>query len=264
MVEIAISLAVIGFALVAIVGILPIGMGLQKQNRQETIINQDGTIFLEAIRNGAQGLDDLTNYIIGITNDVTRFNPNGTPIPPSSQYGYGPYGSSPQVVVTYPLNSGYRIIGLLSTPKYIPITTKSGTSFANGYISNHVVAYVRSMSGPMSEKYPQTNSAMQDLAFSYRLMPEIITYGTSYDPTFNPKAPIGDQQPLNLQGNLHEVRLTFRWPLVDPKGKAGPNQQSFRCMAGGRLLPTNETNYPVDLAHTLYFFQPGNYTTNFP
>ena len=62
MIEIAISLAVIGFALVAIIGILPIGMNVQKENRHETIINQDATIFMEAMRNGDQGADDLTNH----------------------------------------------------------------------------------------------------------------------------------------------------------------------------------------------------------
>src|SRR5438874_1142314 len=68
MIEIAISLAVIGFALVAIIGILPQGMTVQKENRQETIINQDANMFLEAIRNGGKGFDDLTNYVIAITN----------------------------------------------------------------------------------------------------------------------------------------------------------------------------------------------------
>jgi hypothetical protein len=41
MVEIAISLAVIGFALVAIIGVLPRGLRVQRENREETIINQD-------------------------------------------------------------------------------------------------------------------------------------------------------------------------------------------------------------------------------
>ena len=54
MVEIAICLAVIGFALVAIIGVLPMGMNTQRDNREETIINQDATVFIEAIRNGAQ------------------------------------------------------------------------------------------------------------------------------------------------------------------------------------------------------------------
>src|SRR5690242_1682724 len=68
MIEIAISLAVIGFALVAIIGILPIGMNVQKENRQETIITQDAGVFMDAICNGAQGADDLTNFVLSITN----------------------------------------------------------------------------------------------------------------------------------------------------------------------------------------------------
>ena len=67
MIEIAIALAVIAFALVAIIGVLPTGLNVQKDNREETIINQDGPFWLEAIRNGAQGLDYLTNYVASIT-----------------------------------------------------------------------------------------------------------------------------------------------------------------------------------------------------
>jgi len=55
MVEIAIALGVVAFALVAIIGVLPTGLTVQKQNREETIINQDGTLWLEAIRGGAIG-----------------------------------------------------------------------------------------------------------------------------------------------------------------------------------------------------------------
>src|SRR5213593_4437572 len=73
MIEIAISLAVIGFALVAIIGILPTGMNVQRDNREETIITQDQSIFMDAIRNGARGLDDLTNYVLAITNYVTDY-----------------------------------------------------------------------------------------------------------------------------------------------------------------------------------------------
>ena len=46
MIEIAICLAIIGFALVAIIGVLPLGMNTQRDNREETIINQDATVLL--------------------------------------------------------------------------------------------------------------------------------------------------------------------------------------------------------------------------
>src|SRR6266851_901121 len=78
MIEIAISLAVIGFALVAIIGILPTGMNVQKDNREETIIGHDASIFMNAIRNGEHGVDDLVNYVVAITNTVTLYKSQGS------------------------------------------------------------------------------------------------------------------------------------------------------------------------------------------
>src|SRR5258706_9817042 len=99
MVEIAIAVAVIAFALVAIIGILPAGLQVQKENREDTLMAQDGTYWMEAIRNGARGLDDLTNYVSrieivnnsGVTNSYTDFT------------GVSPSG-------------GAQVIGLLTTP----------------------------------------------------------------------------------------------------------------------------------------------------
>ena len=62
MIEIVISLAVIGFALVAIIGILPTGMNVQRDNRQETIVNQDESVIMNALRNGERGLNDLWTH----------------------------------------------------------------------------------------------------------------------------------------------------------------------------------------------------------
>src|SRR5476651_242395 len=91
MIEIAISLAVIGIALTAIIGVLPLGMNVQRENREATVINQDATLFIEAIRNGAQHADDLTNYVyeVEVGNNQTNFAP---------------------------FASGAQIIGLLTTP----------------------------------------------------------------------------------------------------------------------------------------------------
>ena len=51
MVEVALSLAIIAFAVVAVIGILPTGMQVQRDNREMTIINQDGQFILGS--NGA-------------------------------------------------------------------------------------------------------------------------------------------------------------------------------------------------------------------
>src|SRR4051794_32529323 len=63
MIEIAFSLAIVAFALVAIMGVLPTGMTVQKDNREDTVINQDGMFWLESLRSGSHGIDDLTNYV---------------------------------------------------------------------------------------------------------------------------------------------------------------------------------------------------------
>src|ERR1700761_7875281 len=81
MIEIAIAIGVIAFALVAIIGILPRGLNVQKDNREDNIVNQDANFFMQAIRTGAvmtndprdgltmpyaPSLDFLTNYVMGI------------------------------------------------------------------------------------------------------------------------------------------------------------------------------------------------------
>jgi type II secretory pathway pseudopilin PulG len=70
LIEVAICLGVIAFALVAIIGILPAGLQVQRDNREDTIINQEGTYLLEAIKNGAEGLNEFARRVdlIVITN----------------------------------------------------------------------------------------------------------------------------------------------------------------------------------------------------
>jgi type II secretory pathway pseudopilin PulG len=248
MIEIAVSLAIIGFALVAIIGVLPYGMNVQKDNREETIINQDATVLMNAIRSGAQGMDDLTNYVMAITNEVWLY-PNGavhgTFI---GRYGYTNSAPSSQ----FPLINGFRIVGLLSTPKYVPLPLAKPP----GFLSNNVVAYVRSMSGPADEKFPQNNQSMQDLAFSYRLTSEVVPYGTNYyDLSWVNQGNV--LVVSNLQANLHDLRLLFRWPLRS-QGKSGQGGQSFRTLVGGQLIQTNEPGFGA-LQYNLYFFQPRTY-----
>jgi type II secretory pathway pseudopilin PulG len=263
MVEIAISLAIIGFALVAIIGVLPLGMNVQKDNREETIINQDETVLMNAIRNGAQGLDDLTNYVMAITNYVTVYDQTMTKVVQNTVPNWytttNSFGS-PQ----FPLTSGSRIVGLLSTPKYLAWSTGKGS----GVASNHVVAYVRSMSGPAFEKFPQKNPDVQDLGFSYRMTSEVLPYGTNYyDPSWTNYTAFPANSPdyiwrynywlaaNNLQASLHDVRLTFLWPLL-ARGRTGNGGQAFRTLASGQLLQTYEVGFPQN---PLYFFQPQTY-----
>ena len=50
MVEIALCIAIVAIAMVAIMGVMPTGLNVQKQNREDTIIDQEAQILLDAIR----------------------------------------------------------------------------------------------------------------------------------------------------------------------------------------------------------------------
>ena len=241
MVEIAICLAIIGFALIAIIGVLPIGMNTQRDNREETIVNQDATMFIEAIRNGAQGLDDLTNYVYAITNYRTYYHPN-----PDSPQTYGWTNGAPSI-----LTNGANIIGLLSMPEfmdvnYAPLANITGIN----YYSNHVVAYVRSISGPAVEKPPQNNDIVVGDSFGYRIL--CVNAPLAVDTNiFN--LPSGQQHyTRQLGANLHELRLTFLWPQL-PNGNLGPGRQTWRTMVAGQIM----TN--IVAGQTLYFYQPQSF-----
>jgi type II secretory pathway pseudopilin PulG len=266
MVEIAICLAIIGFALVAIIGVLPIGMNTQRDNREETIINQDATMFIEAIRNGARGLDDLTNYVYNITNYWTQYNPIGV-VPQIVQYGVNTYSYTNETeslngqpfltaVTPFRITNGLRIVGLLSTPEYMSNGVPIPTVMFGG-ISNHIVASVYSMSGPAVEKPPQpSDSIIRQDSFGYRILcvnaPAVVDTNNFTLAATNP-AYIYNQQ---LAANLHELRLTFLWPQL-ANGNVGPGRQTFRTMVAGQIALTNDPAYgPMPL---LYFYQPQSF-----
>ena len=293
--EVAICLAVISIALVAIIGVLPLGMNVQKENREGTIINQDATIFLEAISKGAQGLDNLTNYVYAITNYWTQFRADGTvasgggAIHNSYTFNNSSITWPLQLAAVCHLTNGFHIIGLLSTPQF---TDKNGFPIANTvgvdlYYSNHVFAYVRSLSGAAVEKPPQDNQIIQADAFAYRLLcvnapvathtPPLWVSGQTYNAgdwvsfivnsqttywqanaatsagSFPNSAWVRNAYPQELAANLHELRLTFQWP-IRPNGKLGTGRQTYRTLVGGQVRHVYTNN--VDL----YFYQSQSFT----
>ena len=273
MVEIAISLAIIGIALVGIIGVLPIGMRSQRDNREQTVINQDATVFMEAIRGGSRGLDDLTNYVFMVTNTYAHF-------------AYSNF------------TSGAQIVGLLSTPEFVdasgnPIPYQS---YVTPSFSNRMVAFVYSISGPAVEKPPQSNgSLIRQSSFSYGLMCENLPVGiytpplwqsgiynagtavsyilngqtTYWQATANTTAAdtpntsalwARNYYPQQLAANLHELRLTFSWPLLPnsqpPLVHYGTGHQTYRALIAGRQVL--DTNTVPSL--NLYFFQSQSFT----
>jgi hypothetical protein len=217
---------------VAIIGVLPSGMTVQRENREETIINQDASYLLEAIRSGSRGLDDLTNYVESIT--VTR----GTQKTTYTNNVVNPGGLQPLI-------NGLQIVALLSTPKLERLPN-------NNYRFNTVTAHVRAMSGGALDK----GKGMADFAFRYQLTTEVMPL-TNTPPLVN--VSLSDAiRSVNLAQNLYDVRLLLRWPLFQ-KGNTwdvGRYRRTVRTLVSGELLPilTNSS-----ATANLYMFQPGTF-----
>lgn len=261
MIEIAIALAVIAFALVAIIGVLPTGINVQKDNREDTIVNQDGPYWIEAIRSGAKGLDHLTNFVESVT--IRAFNQNSDVTTTHFHPDTFPGVTKPGNVVP-DLLTGERIIGLLSMPKYFP------TDDPLVFITNEISARVHALSGAAVEQ--GTNS--RDLGFAYQLKVENVPFSYFAFPTIAHST--NDNSPENLarsnrfyevknmatyfadtNANVHELRISLNWPLR-ADGVGGPNRQQFRSLISSRQVVTN-------IAGTnMWFFLPQNFVKKTP
>jgi hypothetical protein len=228
MVEIAIAIGVIGFALVAIIGILPTGLQVQRDNRTETIINQDGTYWMQALRNGAAGMDDLTNFVDRIeVYDI--LNPT----------------APPQVHANF--RSGDDVIGLLTLQAVVT--------------NLEARAFVWAISGSAAEKNP--DRGFREMSFKYRMTVQIdvgtnfafpfVTLATNHANLANQLIPNWVPSPVPPAivpplDTLYSVRLSFSFPLTGTdENKVTPRRQSYRSLVS-RQVDTNNLPY-------VYFYE---------
>ena len=146
----------------------------------------------------------------------------------------------------------------MGTPELTDTNGNPANSLLTATYTNHVVAYVRSISGPAVEKPPQDNPIIQSDAFGYRIfcvnalvattwtrscsMRDNVSYILNGQPTYSKQ----------LAANLHELRLTFLWPQL-PNGKLGIGRQTYRALIGGQIA----TNLAA--GNILYFYQPQSF-----
>jgi hypothetical protein len=278
MIEIAIAIGVIGFALVAVIGILPGGMNSQKDAREDTIISQDAPYLMDAIRNGANvsmltagyssasGLDFLTNYVQSISFANVS---SGTNSPPYSVYTH--------------FFSGAEIIGLLSTPQ----TNFFSPSFSNNYML--VSANIQSLSGLAAEQGSRNSAqaaAQSSMAFTYRLEVMITPFNSFAPDSTNFSAYTSSPDPnewiirsnrwveatgTNLLGfgngvgplscDLFDLRLKFSWPVY-PSGNIGRGRQTYRAVVASQM--TNMVLGTVPGTVPVWYFQPQTFATAQP
>lgn len=231
MVEIAIAIAVVAFALVAIIGVLPTGFQVQKQNREETLINQEGSLWVEAIRSGARGMHYLTNHV----DLIQRTLHDGTTTRTNTfRYGAG-------------FSSGLDIVGLLTQPKYRQLEDGTWTLARSR-------ALVRAVTGSAADKTPAN-----EFAFTYLLTIEAVPF-TPFAPAHTNFTAAGLTQTealvrsnnfqiaRNFELNTHSLRLTLDWPAeLHPRLglRTGRNRKTFRVLANGWLQPDQIAGHEV-------------------
>ena len=231
MVEVALSIAIIAFAMIAILGVLPTGLEVQKNNREDTVINEDGTYFLELLQNGSEGDADLEHYVQFIEirrgGQRQRFSAGNSDLPWNTR----------------------TIVGLLSTPR----------RFENDAVASEVFADVYAISGVLSEKSAilRGNEAARQTAFEYRLKVDIHPYRSYASQSLNLLNRMGQteagQRELNrlraLSDSLYVLRLTFRWPIL-PDGSVGNEKRTFSTLVAGDLERRDGN---------LFFFEPSSF-----
>lgn len=262
LVEIVLSLAIVAIALVAIIGVLPIGLRVQSDNQEESIISADAAIWMEAFRNGAQG--------------ATYFDPH-YPLKPANpppaplfniheiKVHWEEWRRSTGGLIRTNTANPYRdrfqrdneLIGLLSRPKYPygVFNAAHPNNPADDVYTNWIVyADVRALNGNMADL-----GADMDFAFKYRLTPEIVPlFGVSPN---HLQTTNGVGLPI-LETNLFELRLNFQWPLVVGQGGGYQTQTNFAKSLTFRTIISGQQlilEHP-DTGELLYFVQPRQYS----
>ena len=237
MVEIALSIAVVAFALVAILGVLPTGLTVQKENREDTIINQEGRYWIEAIRSGARGLADITNHVeeIQVHTGGTVMNFPNTPASPLT---------------------AEQIIGLMSTPlPPFPSVTNN---------TSRVVARVKALTGAAVDAGSLTNLTsfryeLQVQVTPHLIFPNSVIDATAVDDTRGAANLLHQREMIGV--NLHDVRLVLRWPLFEQGNswRAGNNQRIFRAQLAGSLVVNTNLSLPGPTQLPGGFLQPNKF-----
>jgi type II secretory pathway pseudopilin PulG len=258
MVELALCIAVVSIAMVAIIGVLPLGMNVQKQNREDTIINQDAQILMDALRTASASGASITNFYsdpLKVANRLWEFSNAADYFTNfvdyvvvtnvfGRSYWRGPWylketGGDAGDPARPSLMDGHMFLNALLT---LSTETNSGR-----FVTNVVFAQMRPITSPVID-YPASLNQKAGLP------PERFDHVFRYIVT----AEVTRGMPLNaglyegeeyerlrqLTNSLFEVRLTFEWPvtaqnpdMAEPnvRPSVGPNRRTFRTLLSGNL-----------------------------
>jgi Tfp pilus assembly protein PilV len=279
MVEVAIALGVIAIALVAIIGVMPTGLQVQRENRQDTMLNQDGWLLVEVLRGGRDVADRqspvasmapdwldslryLTNHVLAVTvtnavdGAILYVNPalvDGRLLP---------FGRLREPYQTRPiLTNGLHIVGLLGRPR---LEVRNGAT-----VTNYVAALMRSISGPATDQ----GTVGRELALTYVVTSELTPLGNfpaswlDYStPGLSPEEVLVRSNrflaALNQGANFFELRLSLAGPAHERRRDNETRWESFRDPKVFRTVVTGRNfAYPVmdDQRFVVSYVLPGGF-----
>ena len=204
MIEIAISIAIVGFALVAVIGVLPAGMNTQRDNREETMVNQDAQYLIEALTHGIK----QNGYLSNVVSRIEWRDTNGIAF-----LAFGKPFFNEQVIGLLSVRHGFKT---------------NGSEVASAH------AVMRSMNGSATLGWSPTDTSSMDLALWYSvdvlIQPSVTAVPSLSDPV------LGNRMRNTLRANLHEMKVTFRWPSNPDGTIVGNNRLVFRSNIAGEVV----------------------------
>ena len=240
--EVVLAVGVVAFGLVAVLGVLPAGLSVHKDNREETVIRYEARYWINALRAGAQQFDALNQVEWaeirvddGGTEKVYRAHRNrlgGDAYPNSSRALY--WGHLKQIY--WPTD----VIGWLSIPngtvktKTVLVRPLNSTLFDRIYGRKLLVTDRSSYDAKGSTIYHPL--AGGDLAFAYLLEVSIKDISEEVDPDYVE----GVVVPF-----FHKVKLTFRWPVLDDPTIEDPSKDASDVKTISKMV------FETDIAGTL-------------
>ena len=239
LVEIALCIAVVSIAMVAIIGVLPTGMNVQQQNREESLLNQDAELLLNVLRSGQVGSRDLLNFADRVT--LVRDYRDGSAT--RTNYFHGPLVSGAPDV-SEPITDVFQLLGLISRPRYTSEVSDNNPT-RSIVVTNTIRLEMRTLSGSManqpviksgSVRTPGTDPRI-DFAFRYLVTIETVSRQGI-------RVPGDTTRPEDTTASgVSEVRMTFEWPLI----RFGAAPAQYRLGLNRREFRTEVLSTPVVL-----------------
>ena len=206
--EVMLAIGVVAFGLVAVLGVLPIGLTVQKDNREETIIRYDAQYWMTVLRAGMQPTDAL-HQVEWVELQVD--DGNGPVVYRAHRPRLSGDGAGPEWRDLEPLFRGHLkqtswptdVIGWMSIPddgtEFGTVKKTARVRAMNGHLFDRIYGR-KVLVATKREFISEGETAFHPLpggefAFSYLLETHIA--------------------PDPANANLWRITLTFKWPVLD-------------------------------------------------